>query len=212
MKMSTKKQVCQPLLHGMHSRGATRQSSQEGMKFNEFNTVKLNARYLGPSLTIASTNNKNEIRARRKAANNAVARYQGMFSANLTPSVRRLLFRSHVLSKTLSASEALAWGENDIRAIDKIVSATGRNCMRGKAVRRIKLTDNEGNVLIDEISSMSTQEVYEVWQSPGTGMELLTRRCKMYQRWARDVQEHQQILATLFGRFAWESRDTVAMV
>ena len=81
--------------------------------------------------------------------------------------------------------------------------------MRGKVVRRIKLTDNEGNVLIDEISSMSTQEVYEVWQYPGTGMELLTRRCKMYQGWARDVQEHQQIIATLFGRFAWESRDTV---
>ena len=80
------------------------------MKFNEFNTVKLNARYLGPSLTIASTNNNNEIRARRKAANNAVARYQGMFSASLTPSVRRLLCRSHVLSKTLSASEAFAWG------------------------------------------------------------------------------------------------------
>ena len=38
---------------------------------------------------------------------------------------------------------------------------------------------------------------------------MLTRRCKMYQRWARNVDHHQQILATIFGRFSWEARETV---
>ena len=81
--------------------------------------------------------------------------------------------------------------------------------MRGKAIRRIKLTDNEGQVVIDEVGSLSMREVFEFWSYPGTGLELLTRRCKMYQRWARNVDHHQQILAAFFGRFSWEARETV---
>ena len=47
----------------------------------------------------------------------------------------------------MSASEAFAWNEGEVKASDKIVSSMGRSCMRGKAIRRIKLTDNEGQVL-----------------------------------------------------------------
>ena len=126
MKMSSKKQVCQPLLSGTHSIAVSRQLSQEGMQYTEYNTVKLEARYLGPSLTVASTGNRNEIRARKKASHKTVSRFQGLFSAELTPTLRRILFRSHVLSKALSASEAFAWNEGEVKAIGKIVSSTGR--------------------------------------------------------------------------------------
>ena len=126
MVMSATKQVCQPLFVGTHAHRATRQLSLEGMDHTEVNSVKLTARYLGPSLKIGSSNTI-ESKARRKATQAAVKRYQGLCSAEVFPTIRRLLFRSHVLSKSLSANEAFVWSKGEIANIDKFISAAARN-------------------------------------------------------------------------------------
>ena len=135
--VSKQKPVCQPLFVGTHAHRTTRQLSLEGMDHTEVNSVKLTARYLGPSLKIGSGNTI-ESKARRKATQAAVRRYQGLLSAELSPTLRTLLFRAHVLSKSLSENEVFVWSRSEITDTDKFISAAARNCMRGKAVERIK--------------------------------------------------------------------------
>ena len=126
-----------------------------------------------------------------------------MFSAELSPTLRRLLFRSHALSKSLSANEAFVWSKNEIANMDKFISAAARNCMRGKAVEYIKFVDNEGVEVINETRSKSSKEVFEVFKFAGVVLEMITRRCKMYQRWARHRNSHRQVLAHCLGVLFW---------
>ena len=82
---------------------------------------------------------------------------------------------------------------------DKYISAAARYFMRGKAVDRINLVDNEGVEVINETRSKNTKEVFEFFKFAGVDLEMLTRRCNMYQRWAR----FRNFAQTSIGSIVW---------
>ena len=70
-----------------------------------------------------------------------------------------------------------------------------RSLLKGKAV------DWQG----DHPQVMSNRAVWKFWKLAPTALEMTVRRLRWYQDWIRHLDDHRQVVASILGRFQFDS-------
>lgn len=111
----------------------------------------------------------------------------------------RTVFICKVQNAALSSMETLILTPGEEAKLDRVVAGLGRLAMKGSAC--CKLEDGKHR-------AAPNAGVFAHWRVASTAVELKLRRLGMMQEWARDPENHQQVIAAVFGNMQWEREDT----
>jgi hypothetical protein len=129
-----------------------------------------------------------------KAARAIVCR---VLSHTATPiRLKRTLLLSKIRSVAISGLEAFILSSRDCEQLDAQIAAAGRIAMAGGACDR----DENGMVT----SSLSNRQVLRRWRIAPCKTELLVRRHRWYQTWAKFPMDSVAPLTTVFGHVRLE--------
>ena len=117
--------------------------------------------------------------------------------------VRRLGFVAMVQSAMLTGLEPRLFRDLDYEIMDRHLVRWLRALLHGKA----KSVDAQGR-----IRSLTNEQVWKKWKLVPCRVEMLTRRLRWYQSWARRRDNStRQIFLAVFGVYDFEAEPTVAL-
>ena len=145
-----------------------------------------------------------ELRHRFQAARISWYMMKNIWYSNTPWSVRKLCFQSIIDGNLYSGLVLRLVSDSNLKKIDKFRLALLRRMMRGKAC--IKDEGGDGGEI--KYRSISSKEVWSHWKLVPSQYDLLIRRIRRYQAWARRPQHHTQILSAFFGKMKIEPHPT----
>lgn len=108
--------------------------------------------------------------------------------------VRRSLFIMKVQNALLSGCETYAFAASHLSRMMKCTTGMLRYMMKGDASWW-----DESAAQLRQLSSVA---VWRRWKLAPPALELCVRRLRWYQSWSADMEQHGQVVAAMFGRYA----------
>lgn len=162
------------------------------------------ARYLGARAHYAGRT-QDEIDARLQAAKQNWARMAHFWHRSFSSKRGKVLvYTALVHSALLSGLETLVLEQSKYKQLNTMVLRHGRRLMQGEGCSKQVLEDGT----VKHVACKS-KTVWKWLRLCPCELELQIRRLVWYQQLARDIYKHKCILMAIFGRFGFESRDTI---
>lgn len=157
-------------------------------------------RHLG-GLFVASGACSTEVSFRIEAGNRGLRELGKFWFSHVNYRVKRLLFLGKVYSAVLSGMLSYDLGTRDLSRLKKSITGKLRAVMQGRACSD---KGDKGHRV-----ALSTGAVLRYFKIAPVHVELFIGRVRMYFSWIREPRRHEHCLAVLFGRYGFESSDTV---
>lgn len=152
------------------------------------------ARYLGPILGQAGRI-ATELHKREQAARHGWMSLGKVWFKPMPRRLLRMLFLAFVQGAMLTGMTAFTLTQVQCSRMDTVLCKWMRAMMKGKA----HSTDQHGRH-----TTMTNTKVMQHWKVATCKTELTVRRLRMYQQWARNPQDHRQVIASVFGQTVHE--------